>query len=213
MASKKAKEKAKKVMEVLEELYPFDGTCFLDYDLAYPWQLLFATILSAQCTDAMVNKVTPILFNKYPTLEDFATANIGEIADIIRPTGFAQTKAKHLHQAATQLLSNFDGQLPGDIDKLVTLSGVGRKTANVALSHIFKIPSIAVDTHVMRLSQKLGLTKNTDPVKIEFDLMAVLPRELWTRYNQQIISHGRAVCTARNPKCLGCRLAEWCLAK
>jgi len=204
------KAKIKSILATIDCLYPFDGTCFLDYDPAHPWQLLFATILSAQCTDARVNIVTKTLFTQFPTLEAYATANITDIENAIRTTGFFRSKAGHLQKSAQKLLAEHDGKIPSDIEALTALSGVGRKTANVVRGHIFKIPSITVDTHVMRISQKLGLTQSTDPVKIEFDLMEILPKPHWIPYNQQIISHGRQVCTARSPKCDKCELMRLC---
>lgn len=203
-------ERIRNIIPILEELYPFDGTCFLDYDPMYPWQLLFATILSAQCTDACVNQVTPVLFEKFTTLEAFAGADISKLEQCVRKTGFYRHKANHLKQSAHILLTKFDGKLPSDIDALTSLSGVGRKTANVVRVHIFNLPGITTDTHVMRVSQRLGLTKNTDPVKIEHDLMKLLPKKHWMAYNHQIISHGRAICSSRAPKCDDCRLINWC---
>jgi len=208
----KSKAAVKRILATLERLYPFDDTCFLHYDRAQPWQLLFATILSAQCTDARVNIVTESLFKQFPTLESFATADIIEIEDAVRTTGFFRHKAMHLQQSARKLLEEHDGKLPSDIERLTALSGVGRKTANVVRGHIFKIPSITVDTHVTRISGKLGLTVNTDPVKIEFDLMEILPKTHWIRFNQQVISHGRKICTARSPKCQNCELQKECEA-
>jgi len=206
----KSKASIKRILATLERLYPFDDTCFLNYDKNQPWQLLFATILSAQCTDARVNIVTADLFKQFPNLQAFATADITDIENAIRSTGFFRSKAGHLQQSAQVLLSEHGGQVPSDMQALTALSGVGRKTANVVLGHVFKIPGITVDTHVMRLSQKLGLTENTCPVKIEFDLMELLPKTHWIRYNQQIISHGRRICTARSPKCEVCELQAEC---
>ena len=208
----KSKASVKRILTTLEQLYPFDDTCFLHYNPNHPWQLLFATILSAQCTDARVNLVTAELFRQFPSLESFASADITEIENAIRSTGFFRAKAGHLQQSARKILSDWGGKIPSDIESLTSLSGVGRKTANVVRGHIFKIPSITVDTHVMRISGKLGLTKNTDPVKIEFDLMELLPKTHWIRYNQQVISHGRQICTARSPKCGNCELKKECEA-
>jgi len=209
----KTKASIKRILQTLERLYPFDGVCFLNYSKEKPWQLLFATILSAQCTDARVNIVTPALFAQFPTLEAFASANIADIEEAIRTTGFYHSKAKSLQQSAIKLLTEFGGELPSDINQLITLPGVGRKTANVTRGHIFGIPSITVDTHVMRITKKLGLTESTDPVKIEFELMELLPQKNWIPYNQQVISHGRAVCIARSPKCDICELRPECEAK
>jgi len=206
----KSKAAIKRILSTLDELYPHDGICFLHYDPAKPWQLLFATILSAQCTDDRVNQVTAILFKEYPTLESFATANLPDLEKAIHSTGFFRAKAKHLHISAQLLLKHFGGELPQDIETLTSLSGVGRKTANVVRGHIFNIPGIVVDTHVKRISGKLGLTTNTDPTKIEFDLMDILPKTHWIRFNQQVITHGRQVCIARNPKCAHCQLKKDC---
>ena len=199
------------ILKTLDELYPFDGACFLRYDAAKPWQLLFATILSAQCTDERVNQVTEGLFEKYPSLESFAGAELGGLEAAVRPTGFFRMKAAHIKQCAEMLIINYGGELPSGINELTGLPGVGRKTANVVRSHVFKLPSVVVDTHVMRVSRRLGLTRNTDPVKIEFDLMDALPEEHWLRYNQQIISHGRRVCKARKPLCGQCALIKECI--
>ncbi|MCL1844462.1 MAG: endonuclease III [Defluviitaleaceae bacterium] len=198
------------ILQILDELYPFDGKCFLHYDAKKPWQLLFATILSAQCTDARVNEVTTELFKKFPTLESFAIAEISEIEAAVRPTGFFRNKARHLQGAAQLLLSEHGGILPSDLERLTGLPGVGRKTANVVRSHIFKIPCIVVDTHVSRVSRRLGLAKEKCPVKIEHELMHVLPMEHHIRFNQQVISHGRLVCSARNPRCENCALKSFC---
>ena len=197
-----------KILHVLDKLYPYDGVCFLNY--SEPWQLLFATILSAQCTDNMVNKVTAVLFNELPNLADFADCDIKTLESLVRPTGFYRTKAKNLKIAAAKLMDEFDGVLPREIEKLTTLPGVGRKTANVVRGHIFGIPSIVVDTHVKRVSFRLGLTKEQDPVRIEFELMKILPKERWIAYNQQIISHGREICKSQNPKCTICELKNLC---
>jgi len=196
------------ILDTLDQLYPFDFTCFLDYK--EPWQLLISTILSAQCTDDRVNQVTKILYKKYPTLSDFAQADYDTLSQDIHSTGFFRMKAKHIIESATLLLTLYQGQLPSDIESLTALPGVGRKTANVVRGHIFRIPSIVVDTHVKRVSYKLGLTSHTDPEKIEFELMSILPESHWISYNQQIITHGRKICTARSPKCQECPLAKWC---
>jgi len=196
------------ILEILDDLYPWDGRCFLHYEA--PWQLLFATILSAQCTDDRVNIVTAVLFKKYPTLESIADADLPALEEVIHSTGFFRAKARHLQQSARKLLDEHNGQLPSDIEALTSLSGVGRKTANVTRGHIFGIPSVVVDTHVMRVSRCLGLTNHTDPVKIEFELMEKLPKSHWIRCNQQIITHGRKVCIARNPRCGECKLQDIC---
>ena len=208
VSNKKLKSKAELIIKILDELYPFDFKCFLDFET--PWQLLFATILSAQCTDERVNSVTSILFKKYLTLKDFAAADFDELCSVIRPAGFFRMKAKHIIGSADILLTKYNGEVPSDIEELTTLPGVGRKTANVVRGHIFRIPSITVDTHVSRVSKRLGLTVSSDPVKAEFELMEILPESHWIAYNQQVISHGRAVCKARSPKCGECMLFEYC---
>ena len=202
------KKTIKEILATLDALYPFDHKCFLHYN--EPWQLLIATILSAQCTDERVNYVTDTLFKKYPTLEDFAGADFNSLSRDIHSTGFFNMKAKHIIESSQIILSNHDGDLPSEIETLVRLPGVGRKTANVIRGHIFKIPSIVVDTHVKRISFRLGLTCHTDPVKIEFELMEILPKKHWIPYNQQVITHGRKICTARSPKCESCRLNDLC---
>jgi len=204
------KKKLNNILEVLDRLYPFDFKCFLDYNLEKPYELLFATILSAQCTDDRVNIVSKELFKKYPSLQSFADADYDELCEDVRTTGFFRTKAKHIIESADLILSRHGGELPSDIEALTALPGVGRKTANVVRGHIFRIPSITVDTHVKRISFKLGLTQNTDPVKIEHDLMKILPESHWISYNQQIITHGRQVCVARRPKCQVCELKLLC---
>jgi len=197
-----------KILEILDDMYPWDGRCFLNYET--PWQLLFATILSAQCTDDRVNIVTAVLYKKYPTLESIANAKLPALEKVIHSTGFFRAKARHLQYSARKLLDEHNGQLPSDIEALTSLSGVGRKTANVVRGHIFNIPSIVVDTHVMRVSRRLGLTNHKDPVKIEFELMEKLPKTHWIRCNQQLITHGRKVCMARSPRCGECRLKNEC---
>ena len=207
------KERAELVCEKLNQEYGTDLTCYLEYDPEKPWQLLFATILSAQCTDERVNMVTRELFKKYPTLEAVAAADISEFEKDIYSTGFYKNKAKNIISCANALLCDFDGVLPDDIDVLTTLPGVGRKTANVVRGHIFNQDSIVVDTHVKRVSRLLGLTKEEDPVKIELDLMKVVPKSQWILYNHQIIAHGRTVCIARRPKCSECALRDVCKNK
>lgn len=204
----KIKDKVKEVICLLDEHYPNLDKCYLNYTQDY--ELLFATILSAQCTDDRVNQVTETLFKKYPTLQDFANADIKELEEDVRPTGFYRNKASHLKNSAIKLLDLHNGVLPSDIESLTNLDGVGRKTANVVRGHIFKIQSVVVDTHVKRVSKKLGITKETDPVKVEFDLMKKLPKNSWIKYNQQVIAHGRALCTARSPKCEICFFNHLC---
>jgi endonuclease III len=202
--------RVEKILAGLDEMYP-NVTCALEHD--NPWQLLVATILSAQCTDKRVNIVTPGLFRKYPTIQDFANASQDEMAQDIRSTGFFNNKAKSVIGAARKILSDFGGEVPREIDKLLTVPGAARKTANVVLGTAFGITSgVVVDTHVQRISQRLDLTKESDPGKIEKDLMQVLPREKWILFSHQIIHHGRALCVARKPKCAECQLAPLCYA-
>jgi len=207
------KERAEAVCSLLNTEYGTDLTCYLEYDREKPWQLLFATILSAQCTDERVNMVTRTLFKKYPTLKDFADADIEAFEKDIYSIGFYRNKAKNIISCANALIQDFDGELPSDIDILTTLPGVGRKTANVIRGHIFNEASIVVDTHVKRVSRLLGLTKEENPVKIEYDLMKVVPKSQWILYNHQIIAHGRTVCIANRPKCSMCVLKEVCKNK
>ena len=205
------RQRIQKILDLLDEHYSVQKKCWLDYDNA--WQLLFATILSAQCTDARVNLVTKDLYVKYPNIEAFAKADLKELEQDIHSTGFYHNKAKNLIACANQLLDEYDGQVPSDIDQLTKLAGVGRKTANVIRGNIYDIPSIVVDTHVGRISRKLGLTKSEDPVKVEKDLEKCLPKDHWILWNIQIIAHGRSICTARSPKCEECFLAPYCPGK
>ncbi len=202
-------EKVSVLTELLDKHYPLDTKCYLNY--SNPYELMIATILSAQCTDDRVNEVTKALFKKYPTVDAFADADLSELEQDVKSTGFFRTKAKSIIEAMKRLRELYNYDLPSDIDELTEFAGVGRKTANVVRGHVFGIPSIVVDTHVKRLSYKLGLTENTDPVKIEFDLMRALPEKSWIPYNTQIIAHGRKVCTARSPKCESCFLREICI--
>jgi endonuclease-3 len=175
---------------------------------------LVATILSAQCTDKRVNEVTPGLFRKYPTMRDFASVKQQELVRDIRSTGFFNNKAKSLIGAARRILGDFGGEIPRDIGQLVTVPGVARKTANVVLGTAFGIPSgIVVDTHVQRIARRLDLTKQSEPAKIEKDLMKTIPKEKWILFSHQIIVHGRALCTARSPRCAQCALEPLCYAK
>lgn len=202
------KERIEKITELLDQNYGTDMICYLDYET--PWQLLFATILSAQCTDARVNLVTKDLFRDYPDLQAFANATQEEMEEAVRSTGFYHNKAQNLIACAKELLERFHGEVPSSIEELTSLPGVGRKTANVIRGNIFHIDSIVVDTHVKRVSKMLGLTKEDDPEKVEFDLMKCLPKDHWILYNLQIIAHGRAVCIARRPQCENCCLKECC---
>lgn len=202
------KERVNEILKLLDEHYSVQKKCWLEYDNA--WHLLIATILSAQCTDARVNIVTKDLFVKYPDLEAFAAADLKELEEDIHSTGFYHNKAKNIIACAKMLLEKHDGNVPSDIDELTALPGVGRKTANVIRGNIYDIPSIVVDTHVGRISRKLGLTKNEDPEKVEHDLEKVLPKDHWILWNIQIIAHGRSICIARRPKCSECFLAPYC---
>ena len=205
MASKK---NVKEILGLLDEQYGMEYKCYLNHNNV--WQLLIATILSAQCTDARVNIVTKDLFVKYDSLEKFADADIRELEQDIYATGFYKNKAKNIIGCTKMILEKYGGEVPRDIDELTGLPGVGRKTANVIRGNIYHEPSIVVDTHVKRISKKLGFTKETDPVKIEYELMKVLPKDHWILYNIHIITLGRTICTARNPRCEECFLREYC---
>lgn len=204
----KRKEQINRILALLDAHYEKDVKCYLDHET--PFQLLIATILSAQCTDDRVNSVTKTLFQQYPDPESFAYSSLEAIEEGVKSTGFYKNKAKNIKQCAQTLLEKYDGQVPNDIEELVTLAGVGRKTANVIRGNIYNIPSIVVDTHVKRISIRWGLTLNTDPVAIEKDLMKILPKDHWIRYNTQVIAHGRAICTARSPKCTQCMFLGVC---
>lgn len=200
--------RAERIAEQLKKEYTTEYRCYLNHENA--WQLLFATILSAQCTDARVNIVTADLYRKYTSIEAFASADLEELEQDIKPTGFYHNKAKNIIGCARMLLEKHNGEVPDSIEELVQLPGVGRKTANVIRGNIYHQPSIVVDTHVKRISKKLGLTKEEDPEKIEFALMEVLPEEYWILYNIHIIQLGRTICTARSPKCGECFLKDVC---
>ncbi len=204
-------KKTEQQFERLDKEYGTEIRLFLDY--TEPYELLFATILSAQCTDKRVNEVTKDLFRKYTTLESFADADAAELERDIKPCGFFKTKAAHIKEAAKMLISEYNGAVPSDIDKLTALPGVGRKTANVIRTHIFGIPSIVVDTHVKRVSGRLGWTVETDPVKIVYDLMKKIPRERWCLINQDLIELGRSLCRARRADCPSCFMEELCPKK
>jgi endonuclease-3 len=201
------KERAAAVLALLAELYPTPETA-LDHDNAL--QLLVATILSAQCTDKRVNMVTPALFARYKTAADFATPDSGELEGYVKTTGFYRNKTKNIRACCRQLVEKHGGEVPGTLEELVTLPGVGRKTANVVLGNAFDTPGITVDTHVGRLSRRLGWTRHTDPVKVERVLMKLWPREKWTVASHQLILHGRTVCHARKPRCGACALSPHC---
>lgn len=202
------KERIENILKLLDERYGTDIICYLDHENA--WQLLIATILSAQCTDARVNVVTKDLFRKYPGVEYFARADLKELEQDIRSTGFYHNKAKNIIAFCQDLVEKFGGEVPESIEDLTSLAGVGRKTANVIRGNIYNEPSIVVDTHVKRISNRLGLTKEEDPVKVEYDLMKVLPKDHWILYNLQIIALGREICKAPTAKCDACFLTEFC---
>jgi endonuclease-3 len=205
-----APERVREILKRLDERYP-KATCALHHKSA--WELLVATILSAQCTDARVNMVTPVLFKKYPTAADFAALKPEQLEPDIRSTGFFRNKSKSLVGAAKAVVNEFGSEVPDDMEKLLTVPGVARKTANVVLGTWFhKATGVVVDTHVRRISRRLELTKNDDPEKIEQDLMRVIPREKWIDFAHQIIHHGRQICVARLPKCAECPLENLCHA-
>jgi endonuclease III len=204
-------KRVRAILAKLDEAYP-KATCALDHDNAF--ELLISTILSAQCTDERVNQVTPALFKKYPTPEAFAYANPRELEQDIRPTGFFRNKTKSIQGAGKRIVEEFSGKVPQTMEELLTLPGVARKTANVVLGTAFGIASgIVVDTHVQRLSNRLDLTRNADPKKIEQDLIAIIPRAKWILFAHQLIWHGRRVCVARKPHCMECNLERLCYAK
>ena len=200
--------RVRSILDALDREYGTDYRCYLNYET--PWQLLIAVILSAQCTDARVNLVTADLFKKYGSLVKFAAADLKELEQDIHSTGFYHTKAKNIIACCKALLKEYGGQVPSDIKDLTGLAGVGRQTANVIRGNIYHIPSIVVDTHVKRISRKLGLAVSEDPEKIEYELMEVLPRDHWILWNIHIITLGRTICTARKPKCEECFLRQFC---
>ncbi len=205
--SESLRQKAQAILALLAKHYP-RAHCTLDFKT--PLELLVATVLSAQCTDARVNQVTPAVFRKYPNAAAFAAAPLVDLEEAFHPTGFFRQKAKSIQQICQTLVERYGGDIPPSLEELVKLPGIGRKTANVILGNAFGIPGIVVDTHVGRVAQRLGLTTNKDPVKIEFDLMALVPKEQWTVVSHQLIWHGRQVCTAKKPKCGECFLRPHC---
>ena len=205
------KERVAEILKRLDQMYP-EATCALKH--SNPWELLVATILSAQCTDKRVNEVTPGLFQKYPTPQDFAAVRPEVLANDIRSTGFFNNKAKSIAGAAKRVITEFGGKVPKTMEEMLTIPGAARKTANVVLGTAYGIASgVVVDTHVQRVSNRLDLTKNTDPVKIEQDLVKIIPENKWILFSHQIILHGRALCQARSPKCAECALNSICYAK
>jgi endonuclease-3 len=204
-------QRVAEILPILDRMYPA-ATCALHH--RNPWELLVATILSAQCTDKRVNEVTPGLFAKYPTPRDFAAVRPEVLAGDIRSTGFFNNKAKSIVGAATRIVGEFGGVVPRTMEALLTVPGAARKTANVVLGTAYGVAvGVVVDTHVQRIAARLDLTKNSDPVKIERDLMKIIPREKWILFSHQIILHGRALCVARNPKCAECGLNSLCYAR
>jgi endonuclease-3 len=198
---------AQSVCRTLKRLYP-QAKCALEH--SSPLQLLIATILSAQCTDARVNMVTPDLFARYPTVHDLASAELSDLESIVRSTGFFRNKAKNIKACCQKIVSEYGGEVPQTMEELLSLAGVARKTANVVLGNAFGIPGFVVDTHVGRLSRRLGLTRATDPVKVEREVMELLPAREWTLMSHLLISHGRAVCQSRKPNCDQCRFNDDC---
>ncbi len=206
--SKEEQQRVLQILARLDEAYGTEMKCYLNHD--NPWQLLIAVMLSAQCTDARVNIVTKDLFVKYDSLEKFAKADLKELEQDIHSTGFYHNKAKNIIACANRLLNVYGGEVPDTIEDLTSLAGVGRKTANVILGNIYGKPSVVVDTHVKRISRKLGFTTTDDPEQAEYQLMKVLPEEKWILYNIHIITLGRSICVARNPKCSQCFLKDLC---
>lgn len=202
------KKRTRQILDILDEQYGTEYRCYLNYET--PWQLLIATMLSAQCTDARVNIVTESLFKKYPSASAFASADLKELEQDIKPTGFYHNKAKNIISCMKDIMDKYGGEVPKSLEELTSLAGVGRKTANVIRGNIYHEPSVVVDTHVKRISNRLGLTKNQDPEKIEQDLMKELPKDHWILYNIQIITFGRTICTARSPRCEECFLQKYC---
>ncbi len=200
-------ERVLKIIDIFRKVYA-DADCTLDY--MSPLQLLIATQLAAQCTDARVNMVTPALFERYPTVYDFAGADPDELSSLIRSTGFYHNKTKNIIACCKKLISDFDGEVPKTMDELLSLPGVGRKTANLVLGDCFGIPGIVVDTHAGRLARRMGFTKNTDPYKVELDLLKIVPPEEQANFCHCLVYHGREFCDARRPRCAECPVSEVC---
>jgi len=203
------KVRAKAIYRILSKNYP-NVRCELDYK--NPYQLLVATVLSAQCTDKRVNQTTPALFKKYNSIKKMAAADLKDLQRLVKSTGFYRAKAKNIKSLSHKILTDFNGKVPSDIEDLVTLPGVGRKTANVVLGHGFNIPGITVDTHFGRLSRRFGWSDKKDPVKVEFEVGKLIPEKEWTNLSQRLIWHGRRVCHSRKPACGACALAKLCPA-
>jgi len=206
----KKRERVLKIIEIFDKIYG-DADCTLDFKS--PLQLLIATQLAAQCTDARVNIVTKDLFKKYTCVEDFANADLQELEQDVKSTGFYRNKAKNIIACCQRIISEFGGEVPDNLEDLLTLAGVGRKTANLVLGDIFGVPGVVVDTHATRISNLLGLTKQQDPYKIELDLQKVIPTERWGKFCRQMVFHGREYCIARRPKCDICPIGELCPAR
>ena len=202
-----AAQRVKKIWPILKKTYPGAKIALNFKD---PLELLISTILSAQCTDVRVNMVTKDLFKKYKSVADWAKADLKQIEEGIRSTGFFRNKAINIKGACTKIVEQYDGKVPGTMEELLTLPGVGRKTANCVLGDAFGIPGITCDTHVIRLSRRLGLSENSDPVKLEFDLAEIVPKRNWTTFSHLIITHGRSICNARKPSCPECQIAKHC---
>ena len=207
MRKKNDKERVTHIIDILEKEYPHAKTAL---SFINPLQLLVSTVLSAQCTDVRVNMVTKELFKKYRSAKDYAQADIAELEADIRPTGFFRNKAKAIKAFSTALLEKFNGEVPDNLTDLVSLPGIGRKTANVVLTEVYGIPGIVVDTHVLRLSRLIGLTNNKDATKVEFDLMEIVPKDQWRHFSNLLISHGRAICIARRPRHQECNIIDLC---
>ncbi|MCR4646849.1 MAG: endonuclease III [Oscillospiraceae bacterium] len=201
------KERALEAVRVLEERYP-DAICSLEYEK--PYELMIAVRLSAQCTDARVNLVTPLLFERYPTLESFAEADLAELEEIVKPCGFYKTKAQSIKAAAQRLIEVYGGVLPDTMEELLTLPGIGRKTANLLLGDVYGKPAVVADTHFIRITGRLGLTKHKEPEKVEADLRKLLPPEKSSDFCHRVVLFGREICSARKPKCSECPLSGCC---
>jgi endonuclease-3 len=202
-----AAQRVKRIWPILKKTYP-DARIALNFK--DPLELLISTVLSAQCTDVRVNMVTKDLFKKYKSPADWAAADLKQIEEDIRSTGFFRNKAINIKGACTKIVEQYGGKVPGTMDELLTLPGVGRKTANCVLGDAFGVPGITCDTHVIRLSRRLGLSENSDPVKLEFDLAEIVPKKNWTAFSHLVITHGRSICRARKPSCPECPIAKHC---
>lgn len=207
VSKKQAGERVKKILPVLKKAYP-NAHCTLDYST--PLELLIATIMAAQCTDKRVNIVTKDVFKKYKSAAEWAAVDVKQIEADIKSTGFYRNKSKNIKETARMVADEFGGEVPATMDELLTLPGVGRKTANVLLGNVFETQGVVCDTHVIRLSRRLQLSANSDPVKLELDLMEIVPKKEWTIFSHLLVFHGRAVCLGRKPKCEGCVVSDHC---